>query len=81
MRVVVRQGFYCTSFFWLPWNEKERIKVWLAKLRLVHPPAKTARICQQMCRGGRKMFVCTREVKPKIAFCFRMLKPVSLVRS
>ena len=23
--------------------------------------------------------VCTREVKPKIVFCFRMLKPVSLV--
>ena len=46
-----------TSFFWLSWNDKERIKVWLAKLRLVHPPAKTARICQQICRGGRKMFV------------------------
>ena len=43
--------------------EKVRIKVWLAKLRLVHPPAKTARICQQICRGGRKMFVGpTREV-------------------
>ena len=33
-------------FFWLPCNEKERIKVWLAKVRLVYPPAKTARICQ-----------------------------------
>ena len=26
------------------------------------------------------MYVKTREVKPKIVFCFRMLKPVSLVR-
>ena len=74
-----------TSVFWLPWNEKERIKVWLAKLRLVHPPAKTARIMSsafwgQICRGGRKMFV-PREVKPNIVFCYIMLKPVSLVRS
>ena len=25
--------------------------------------------------------VCTREVKPDIVFCYRILKPVSLVRS
>ncbi len=34
----------CT-FFTLPWTNKERIRLWLAKLKLVHPPAKTARIC------------------------------------
>ena len=70
-----------TSFFWLPWNEKERITVWLAKLRLVHPPAKTARIFMSTDLSRWTQHVCTREVKPTIVFCFRMLKPVSLVRS
>ena len=72
-----------TSFFWLPWNEKERIKVWLAKLRLVHPPAKTARIYMStdLSRWTQNVCNCTRDVKPKIVFCFRVLKPVSLVRS
>ena len=34
------------SFFSLPWDKPQKLKVWLGKLRLVHPPAKTARICQ-----------------------------------
>ena len=36
---------YDCSFFTLPWNEPSRIRLWLSKLKLVHPPAKTARIC------------------------------------
>ena len=34
------------AFFRLPWQNRDRLKIWLSKLKLVHQPAAHARICR-----------------------------------